>query len=386
MITYLDLQQDLFRMAGSKGNSAREDIEVAVKTAISRATEEFLSRDWSFLERYTDRVYIPLAAPYTTGTVTVTQDSKTVTGSGTTFTKDMEGSFIQIDGGEFYEIRTFTSATVVVLTIPYQSDSGSALTFSVYKRFYPLPLDFIRFKSEENKLSTPGYNSESVLAYSDYASFADQIQEGKPTWFGLPGNQRNNNYYDIGTVQIATSGTVSTWTVSTGTLPTDIVDREVRITGESRSYYINARTAATTFTTYDVYCNPEDQTHTLSTGSVYAITPKETQLVSFSHVADTRYIFSCPYIKRPPEMILDTDISPIVLAGFEDAFLMKCRSKLAEDGRTAMRGDQVTTLLASAERAMDDAWLREQRASTINAQASVARGDRTRPGPSWIGR
>jgi hypothetical protein len=382
MINYGALKEDLLRMAGSKGNSAREDILTAVSTAISRATEEFLSRDWSFLERYTDRVNFPLQAPYSTGTVTVTQDSKTVTGSGTTFTKDMEGSFIQINGGEFYEIRSFTSATSISLVIPYQSSSASAQTYEIFKRFYPLPLDFIRFKTEENKLYTPGYNSESVLAYSDYASFVDQIQEGKPTWFAVAGNQRNNDYYNTGTVTV-TSGT--TWTVSSGTLPTDIVDREVRILGESRSYYINARTSGTVFTTYDSYVNPDTAAAAVS-AATYAITPKETQLIGFSHVPDQRYIFACPYIKRPPEMIADTDISPIILAGYQDAFLMKCRSKLAEDGRTAMRGDQVNTLMLSAQNAMDDAWLREQRKATEDAKASVRRRDRTQVGPSWLGR
>ncbi len=52
---------------------------------------------------------------YTTGTVTNTAGSRTVTGTGTTFTEAMEGRFIRI-AGTWYEIEDFTSATSITLT------------------------------------------------------------------------------------------------------------------------------------------------------------------------------------------------------------------------------------------------------------------------------
>lgn len=387
MMTFSDIKTDLFRMIGATSTTARADIVTAVRTAIRRSGEDFLLYgDWSFGEKLTDRVYIPMAAPYETGTVTVTQDSKTITGSGTTWTRDMEGSFFQVGTNEPYEIITFTSTTSLTLAIPYQNDTASAQTYTIYKRFYDLPLNFIRPNAEDAKISTPGSSSETPVAYQSDASFVDWIQKGRPAWFGIVGNTRNKNYYDTGTMTIATSGTTSTWTVSSGTLPTDIVDREVRIHGESRAYYINARLGATTFTTYNVYVNPDDQTSTLADASTYAITPQETVQIGFSPVADQRYIFWLSYIKRMDEMLLDSDISPIVLAGYENAFLTLCRRKLAEDGRTAMRGDQVATLVAANEKAMADAWFSEQHGETLKWKATVARPDRMQQGPSWISR
>lgn len=387
ILDYGTIKADLYRLCGSKASSVRDDIADAVRIAVSRAQQNFaLAHDWSFLHQLTDRVDIPLAAPYETGTVTVTQDSKTITGSGTTWTRDMEGSFFQVGSGETYEIRTFVSATSLTLAIPYQFTTASAQDYTIYKRFYPLPLNFVRPFARDCKLVVPGLNNIVPLAYSNDASFTDMIQKGKPAWFAVVGNTRNNNYYDIGTITIATSSGTSTWTVSTGTLPTDIVDREIRVLDESRSYYISSRVSATALTTYNTYVNPDDSTNTLSDASSYAITPKETKLVGFSSVADQRYVFSLSYIKFMEDMILDSDVSPIVNAGYSDAFLAMCRSILAQDGRTAMRGDQVNNLKVSAMESLANAWAAEQQANTLEQQGAVRRFDRIQVGPSYISR
>ena len=385
MLTYVNLKTDLYNMVGAKSTTSRSDITTAVSSAIRRATEEFVHfGDWSFLQKFSDRVYIPLAAPYETGTVTVTQDSKTITGSGSTWTKDMEGSFFQITSGEFYEIRTFTSTTSMELTIPYQGSTASAQTYKIGKRFYPLPLNFSRPWAKAAKIATPGSNSETALAYSHHASFADLIQFGKPSWFGLVGNTRTGDYHNTSTVTVASSGAVSTWTFASATLPTDIVDREIRIAGESRSYYIKTRSSSSAAITYDTYVNPSDATNTQATASNYAITPKDTQLIGFSYVPDQRYIFWMPYVTRLPDMILDADISPIVYAGYEDALVSLCRKILAQDGRVAMRGDQVQNLKDAANEALNLAWDDELRSSNMKEQAGGYRPPEIQPGPAWL--
>lgn len=387
LLTFANLKTDLAKMVGTTSSNSRNDISSSITSAIIRAQEDFVNYgDWSFLEQYTDRVYIPIAAPYTTGTISVTQDSKTVTGSGTTWTKDMEGSFLAIDEAEVYEIRSFTSTTSIDLAIPYQNDTASAQTYSIYKRFYNLPLNFSRPHGKDAKLLTPGSSSEVPIAYSVDASFSDAIVKGKPQWFGIAGNQRSNDYHNTGTVTITTTGGVSTWTFSSATLPTDIVDREIRIVGESRSYFIKTRSSSSAAITYDTYVNPADATNTLSTASSYAITPKETQLIGFSNVADQRYIFSMPYIKRLPEMILDSDVSPIVHAGYSNALLTLCRKKIAEDGRIAMRADLVQTCIAASEKAMADAWYSETHGEEMRMEGAMRRPDRIQQGPSWISR
>lgn len=387
MLTNLLLKTELYNMVGSKAGSSRSDITAAVQSAIRRAQEAFVRYgEWSFLNKYTDRCYIPLAAPYTTGTVTATQDSKTITGSGTTWTKDMEGSFFRIGSTEWYEIRTFNSTTSLDLAIPFQSSNALAQTYTIAKRFYPLPLDYAYPIAEQAKLISTG-GAESPIQFSADADFYDQIVTGKPYWFGIAGNSRNNNYYDVGTVTISTSAGVSTWTFAgSASLPSDVVDRQIRIVGESRAYYIKTRSSSTGAISYETYVNPSDATNTLSTASSYAITPKETQLVGFSNVPDTRYIFAMPYKRFLDEMISDSDISPIIAAGYERAFIAMCKKVLAEDGKLALRGDTVATLLPAATEAMQEAWDSDCRAQTDLREASGYRNENIQVGPSWMGR
>jgi len=54
-------------------------------------------------------------ADYTTGTISNTAGSRTVTGSGTTFTDAMEGRWIKISG-RWFEIETYVSTTSLTLT------------------------------------------------------------------------------------------------------------------------------------------------------------------------------------------------------------------------------------------------------------------------------
>jgi hypothetical protein len=71
---------------------------------------------------------------YTTGTITVTNGSQTVTGSGTTFTAKMVGQWLEVtDGtdGNWYRVSEYTSATVITLENYYQGASGSAKTYRI---------------------------------------------------------------------------------------------------------------------------------------------------------------------------------------------------------------------------------------------------------------
>ena len=73
-------------------------------------------------------------ADYTTGTVTVSNGSVTVTHSATGFTPQMVGRWLQItDGtdGKWYRIASYTSTSVVSLENYYEGISGSGRTFRI---------------------------------------------------------------------------------------------------------------------------------------------------------------------------------------------------------------------------------------------------------------
>lgn len=82
-------------------------------------------------------IYMQGDDPYSTGTVSVTQDSTTVTGSGTTWTEEMVGQHILVDG-DFYEITAFVSATQLTIGSGFVGDSQSGLTYVISTvNFYP---------------------------------------------------------------------------------------------------------------------------------------------------------------------------------------------------------------------------------------------------------
>jgi hypothetical protein len=77
-------------------------------------------------------------APYTTGTISVTQSSTSVTGSGTTWTGiTLDRHKILLDGVA-YPISSITNNTALVLTTAYAGSTLSADTYSIIKDEYTL--------------------------------------------------------------------------------------------------------------------------------------------------------------------------------------------------------------------------------------------------------
>lgn len=66
---------------------------------------------------------------YTSGTVSVTTDDATITGTGT-FTADMVGRWFMTDG-YWYRIATFTDATHLELDTVFQGTTGTGLTYVI---------------------------------------------------------------------------------------------------------------------------------------------------------------------------------------------------------------------------------------------------------------
>lgn len=76
---------------------------------------------------------------YTTGTVTLTNGSATVTGAGTTFTSDMVGRIFQntTTGADrlWYRIKTFTSTTSLTLENVYEGATAGTQTYKISEIF-----------------------------------------------------------------------------------------------------------------------------------------------------------------------------------------------------------------------------------------------------------
>lgn len=100
---------------------------------------------WDFDRR---RGRVTLAAVYSTGTVSVTVGSTTVTGVGTTFTTADVGKFIRMNGEDVaYEVGAYVGAGEITLASAYQGAAAlSAVTFELTQERIALPAAFRSFE------------------------------------------------------------------------------------------------------------------------------------------------------------------------------------------------------------------------------------------------
>lgn len=102
-------------------------------------------RRWSWLVK-SGQFITP--AVYSTGTVSVTLNSTTVTGVGTTFTAAMVGRQFWIGTAiPIYTIAQFNSATSIELDIPWGDATAAAQTYQIYQCLFTPPADFHQFIS-----------------------------------------------------------------------------------------------------------------------------------------------------------------------------------------------------------------------------------------------
>lgn len=94
---------------------------------------------WSWLEK---EWQVTTIASYSTGTVTVTNNSTAVTGSGTTWISNHVGGHIRVaDGDHYYRISAVGSATTITLDTAYVGTTASGATYEIYKDEYDLGTD-----------------------------------------------------------------------------------------------------------------------------------------------------------------------------------------------------------------------------------------------------
>ena len=144
MLTFLNIKNDLYRLCGVTTGTVRADIKEAVRLAILQGQQLFcLYGDWGFLDKHQDLIQIPLGVPYETGTITATQDSKTVAGASTVWTSAMVGRYFRVSQQEFYEIKSVESNISLTLAIPYQATTTAAGTaYEIRQKYYDLPLNY----------------------------------------------------------------------------------------------------------------------------------------------------------------------------------------------------------------------------------------------------
>lgn len=137
-LTFTDLQNEVYAHTGLDSSDATNIANV--NRWINYAQQDICARwPWTFMEGRESIVTIP---DYSTGTVSVSSGSATVTGAGTTFTTAHgDGTYyMQFSGSnDWYRVSARASNTSVTIEQPYAGTTNlSASAFILRKIFYSL--------------------------------------------------------------------------------------------------------------------------------------------------------------------------------------------------------------------------------------------------------
>lgn len=161
--------------------------------------------DWDCLKAHSQ---INCVENYSAGTVTTTNGSRTVTGSGTTWTSAMVGRYFKSSAGDnWYRIVRFVSTTELTLETPVTESSGGGRTYDIWKRFYHVPSLFRSVKVLGKWIG------EQRLEQRDAQHVADrspQETEGEPTDAYEAGSNEFAEPYTTGTVSMTKDENVLT--------------------------------------------------------------------------------------------------------------------------------------------------------------------------------
>lgn len=144
----------------------------------------FTMRAWTFARKV---AVIPVYADVATGTVTLTNGSRSVVGSGTAWTTAMEGCYLQtgtsaFNPGRWVRIGRVSSATVLLLESPYPFAGVAGVAHTIRQRYVPMPRDCVRYQTVTDANADRG-----MLAYRNPYEvdriYLDEDVGGTPFWY-----------------------------------------------------------------------------------------------------------------------------------------------------------------------------------------------------------
>jgi hypothetical protein len=136
---------------------------------------------WS---RLNVQAVLSLTAPYTTGTVAVTQGSASIALTGGAWDSTMTGRGFRVAGQSEYYQFSFSSSTAATLDRPFEGVTAAAAGYSVFQAVYPLPADCRLL--EGNCFAAPGFGELTRTTHVEIDAFdPGRLVVGAPTKFAV---------------------------------------------------------------------------------------------------------------------------------------------------------------------------------------------------------
>jgi hypothetical protein len=357
MIDYL---KEVSQRAGQELNQTvhnNESLKDHLKRSFNMYRSDFNARNpWPWTEKTTT---LQTVTNYDTGTVTVTNGSRTVTGSGTTFTSAMKNRFLKLDKDtEMYEILSFDSTTQLTLKQPYIGDTVSGEGYIIWKRWYDLDPD-ITYGSQIYLWDWP--NKADPIDRMDLdSSFREAHLEGTIYAWAWDGINRDVSTYSTGTVTTTKDSKTLT---GSATSFLDNVFAGSKVTIGANDYNVETVDSNTQLTLV------QKAISSLS-GSAYSAESKERSRIILSACPDPAKNMHITYNKRTYDFLNDNDEVEI-WEGYGHLLSNVLYGYLLEK----LTSEKAFSWLTVYEAGVNDGWNRLMKAKPVKAPA-LPRGQR----------
>ena len=262
----------------------------AIEIALNRVYQHY---DWPYYLDSKNGI-ITTIDDYTTGTLTATAASKTLTGNASTvWASAMVGRKIRIGSEKtFYRIAAVGGVNDITLDTAYIGDGGAGLTYAIYKDEYRLNANVDKYKTiRQMQNGVPMFDMtptsfDKILPAPQ--NFAD------PVYNVLVGT--NLDVYTTGTV---TSSTSTLTGVSTAWTSVEGLGRGSQILIGSNVYTVKSVTSDTVLTTYEVMSNHAGATYEIKLNNL---------VVQVYQLPNAARILMYRYFRQPEPLVNDTDL------------------------------------------------------------------------------
>lgn len=240
--------------------------------------------------------WLPLVPVYGTGTVALTQGSRTATGSGTTWTSAMVGRKFLGPDSAYYKIAAVTSATSITLSQPYQGATvSSGGSYQIWKDEYDLHpnafsvIDFVNYIDPVQMREYTNRQSRSL--------YPRATANETPRYYQIVGRKRNSVTYTVGTV----TGTSDTRTLTgSGTAFFDNVEPGFEIIIGSYTYHVDSVDSDTQLTLV------EDIVSNIGAGTIFTAKGRNALIVRFL-TPSSQTIVNYAYYGKVYPLVNDSD-------------------------------------------------------------------------------
>lgn len=287
LVTFDEIKNEIYSLL-KVDSSDTSTIDASENTSIALRINQMqdaiiYDRGWEWRKR---TLYATLRKPYSDGTITVTENSRTVTGSGTTFTDSMKIGFL-CKGSRVYKIARVNSATSLTLSAPYDQATESGASYSIVFPDVILP-------HTVSAIVTVKVRGNEINVVDKAQLVGSRATRAIPNACAVEGGS-DEDYYNTGSVAV-TNG--STSVVGTGTTWTeDMEGMSFRVNEFSKPYIIKSVNSGTTLTLRDAY---EGET---GSGKSYAVAPKGSMILSFRASPDNYYSVEVEYLVASEKLV-----------------------------------------------------------------------------------